>query len=72
MGIAQADIEIASRLFAKKTVLNEFLAFHDMGKGLRSELIFTCLSIPLFKSCVDNGSTQWFVQARSLILIDFH
>ena len=46
MGIAKADIEIASRLFAKKTVLNEFLAFHDMGKGLQFELIFTCLYIP--------------------------
>ena len=42
MGIAKADMEIASRLFAKKTVLNEFLAFHDMGKGLHFELIFTC------------------------------
>ena len=50
MGIAQADIEIASRLFAKKTVLNEFLAFHDMGKGLRFELIFTCLSILSLKA----------------------
>ena len=42
MGITKADMEIASRLFAKKTVLNEFLAFHDMGKGLHFELIFTC------------------------------
>ena len=50
MGITKADMEIASRLFAKKTVLNEFLAFHDMGKGLHFELIFTCPKIPSLKA----------------------
>lgn len=42
MGIESADLQITARLFAKKTIFNEFLAFQDMSIALSSRLAGLC------------------------------